>query len=67
MNIIEEYKERVSYNFMANPKWRLGQTYFNTLYDMNPDLANHIRGSNIDPFHNDSLIEDFESYVKDHW
>ena len=39
-------KYRIDY-----PELRSGQSYFNVLYDMNPELANEIRGTNIDPFH----------------
>lgn len=39
--------------------WRLGQTLFNCLYDLFPDVADRIRGTNKDPFYNNDLIKEF--------
>jgi hypothetical protein len=40
------YKYRKEY-----PNWRYGQVLFNALYEVDPDLANEIRGTEIDPFY----------------
>lgn len=42
-----------------HPDWREGQSAFNALYDLYPEVANEIRGSDCDPFHRDSNLEDF--------
>ena len=34
-----------------NPNWRLGQAYFNVLFDLRPDLAERIRTTPLDPFY----------------
>jgi len=34
-----------------HPEWRQGQTLFNCLNDLQPKLANSIRGTRTDPFH----------------
>ena len=38
------------------PNWREGQTFFNALYDLYPEVANKIRGTELDPFHNNHAI-----------
>jgi len=38
---------------------RLGQFFFNALYNINPELANEIRGTNDDPFYNDGIFAEF--------
>lgn len=48
-----------------NPRWRRGQTYFNVLYYIKPELANSIRGTSIDCFHNDKVIPDFLSFFEE--
>lgn len=47
--------------------WRSGQTYFNLLYRINPDLANSVRSSPIDPFYLDARIPAFLLYVGKNW
>lgn len=43
--------------------WRKGQTLFNVLYEMYPDLANEIRGTPLDPFYEDRKIKDFMNFI----
>ena len=38
---------------------RLGQWAFNILYEMYPNIADKIRGTDCDPFYNDSKIPNF--------
>lgn len=51
----------------ANPSWRKGQTYFNVLSNVRPDIAESIRGTDLDPFHDDSKIGEFLTYVAKVW
>lgn len=44
-------------------QWRSGQTYFNVLYDIRPDLADLIRATELDPFHDDSRIGVFLAWL----
>mgnify|MGYP000932282889 FL=1 len=44
---------------LVNGTWRQGQLYFNALYDVDPELANEVRGTTIDPFYRDDKIESF--------
>lgn len=34
-----------------NPTWRWGRCLFNALHELNPKLAESIRGTGLDPFH----------------
>ena len=38
---------------------RLGQALFNNLYKSHPELADSIRATDADPFHNNNKIADF--------
>jgi hypothetical protein len=42
---------------------RAGQTYFNVLYSINPEIANKIRGTKYDPFHDDTRLILFREKV----
>lgn len=39
------------------PEWRKGQAYFNAIHDLYPDIANSIRGTELDCFYNDKNIK----------
>ena len=45
------------------PQWRKGQTYFNVLYDMYPEIAEEIRATAYDPFHVDTVIPYFLNHI----
>lgn len=45
---------------------RLGQSAFNTLYKLDPDLANMIRGTNADPFHDSARVGIFLKTIFGH-
>lgn len=46
---------------------RLGQKLFNALWSYRADIADKIRGSIIDPFHNDNNIPAFLEKVDELW
>ena len=46
-----------------NPDLRHGQSLFNALHDLRPDLANKVRGTALDPFYGDHVIPEFLSRV----
>lgn len=50
-----------------NPSWRKGQTYFNVLTDVRPDLADLIRGTGIDPYHQDCNLAAFLGQISTMW
>jgi hypothetical protein len=45
-------------------EWRKGQAYFNALHEVHPELADEIRGGNLDPFYQDKRIDEFLAWVK---
>ena len=66
VNSVENFWKRVQeyqQDPVVNKAWRKGQLYFNALYDVDPELANHIRGTSIDPLHQDEKIESFMMVV----
>lgn len=38
---------------------RIGQAYFNALYDVEPEIADQLRGTDFDCFHEDSNLVGF--------
>jgi hypothetical protein len=57
-----QFIEHCGYAKGLNPEWRHGQTYFNELYKLNPKLADFIRGTEADPFYQDSRLPSFPDY-----
>lgn len=50
-------------NKPTSEQWRRGQAYFNVLHDVRPDLASQVRGTRLDPFHNDARVPEFLARV----
>lgn len=48
-----------------HPEWRLGQAAFNVTYERYPGLADRIRGSDVDPFHDDARLPQFWLRVRE--
>lgn len=46
------------------PYLRYGQAFFNALLRLHPELAEEIRATSIDPFHNNSNIPKAMAYVQ---
>lgn len=46
---------------------RVGQSYFNVLMNVRPDIASKMRGSLIDPFYKNRITEVVKEFVKEHW
>jgi len=55
----KEFRKKVVESLVANKKYRAGQAMFNVLYETHPTLANSIRGTEADPFHNNKHISNF--------
>lgn len=54
----------------ATPSWRWGQTAFNTLWELRPEMAEFIRGSSIDPFYASSQsleMGKFWAWLDNNW
>ena len=50
-------------NRISNPEWRRGQAVFNVLYKLHPEVADSIRGTEHDMYHNDENIEQFKELI----
>jgi hypothetical protein len=47
-----------------HPDWRVGQAHFNVLADLAPDVADAVRGTNLDPFYDDARLDAFLRHVQ---
>jgi hypothetical protein len=64
------FKLSVQEGWAEAPNLRFGQVYFNLLNELRPDLANEMRGTELDPFHLKFLRdvpEATEKFVMDRW
>jgi len=54
---------------LDTPSWRYGQTVFNCLCDINPELAENIRGGAWDPFYTTELflIDECLDHIERNW
>lgn len=46
---------------------RKGQLHFNLLHRLRPDLADKIRGTEIDPFYLDERIPTYLTWITNNW
>lgn len=63
---LEKYNELltlVETTQKEHPQWRYGQTMFNVLTTFAPGIAEIIRGSEIDMFYNDDVVEEFKKAI----
>jgi hypothetical protein len=69
----DDYLEAVVIGSVQYKNWRVGQTAFNVLAGMRPDIAEPVRGSTVDPFYADHLMHGhdkvavFLAHVRDNW
>ena len=64
----EEYCAQVGAVKAQYPSWRYGQTYFNVLAQVRPDLSEQVRGVvDLDPFYLDANLPEFLHYVFPRW
>ena len=68
---LAEYYLLTRKNIEDRPAWRYGQSLFNTLLSVRPDLAEKVRGSVADPFNvhheADPTIELFTQFLEVNW
>lgn len=70
--IVETYSDFVTaaVDYIENgaPRsWRTGQTVYNLLDKVRPDLSFMVAGSDVDPFYDDSRLPLFYDFVMRHW
>lgn len=64
----EQFVVMVQGEKILHPEWRLGQTYFNVLWQERPDISEQIRGDvQYDPFYTDGKIIAFLGFVAQAW
>lgn len=63
----EQYIVGFADYYACNREQRMGQAAFNYLYLSRPDLSEHIRASNLDPFYRDDILPDFLNWVGMFW
>lgn len=54
-----QYLSYVARYMLMHPQQRRGQAHFNVLYIGHPSIANMIRGTEVDPFHDNARLVDF--------
>lgn len=59
MMTLEDFYSKWTLYMADNPKLRKGQSIFNLMYDLYPQIANKYRATNLDPFYNDENINHF--------
>lgn len=66
---IQDFWVRVA-NMLINDKyrtWRTGQTYFNALKEIRPDLVEKVIALDIDPYYEDRNIPAFKKFLTENW
>ncbi len=46
---------------------RKGQAHFNLLYNLNPELAQEVTDTEVDPFYDDTRLPAFYKWVEENW
>ncbi len=59
----DEYLKRVALAGVTYPTWRKGQTYFNVLAEVRPNIAEMIRGGRLDPYYDDLIVPEFLAFL----
>lgn len=58
------YLTKIASRLKEQTGWRYGQCLFNTLYDVDKEMANEVRGvPDIDPYFEDKNIPGFFNYL----
>ena len=68
MKTFNDFEILYNESLINKPKHiRVGQLYFNLLYEIHPTLANKIRGSKLDPFYFDEITQPIIDFIKNNW
>lgn len=54
-------------NLKQHPEWRRGQSLFNALSAVRPELAEKLRTSDMDPFYWDDRLSAALLWIDQHW
>lgn len=68
-SLFESFCRTVGARQAQHPDWRYGQTVFNVLYfdHFDPQFADEIRGTSLDPFYNDGVVDEVLSKLEQRW
>lgn len=47
------------------PQFRIGQSFFNSLYELHPQIADEVRATEYDPFYNDDKIHKCIAFISE--
>jgi hypothetical protein len=50
-----------------NSNWRWGQCVFNAAYELYPNAADSLRGTIVDCFHKDKVVEEFLQIIDNNY
>lgn len=65
---VPAYFHLVTERMLRHRNWRVGQAYYNVLYELRPDLAEQVdRRPELDPFHDDGHLAAFVAFVQSAW
>lgn len=67
MLTFEQFADHCDKHSSDHPFWRPGQFVFNVLLNHRPDLAEQLRGTDLDPFHRSDLIPATLAWLRDNW
>ena len=65
---INDYFDRVNRALIRHGDWRVGQAYYNVLFELRPDLARQVdERPDVDPFHDDARMTAFVAFLRGAW
>lgn len=67
MMTFEEFVARVADEQVRHPEWRVGQTAFNVLWKLRPELAEQVRVTEANPYYLDDRLPAFYEWLEQHW
>lgn len=58
----QDFDIRLDEMMQRHPAFRRGQVAFELAYEINSDLADSVRGTELDPFYIDARLDDFAEW-----
>lgn len=63
----QEFIHAVQLYRMKYTQQRVGQAFFNVLYEVRPDISEQVRATTLDPFYRNDRVAPFLRFVKANW
>lgn len=67
INTLDEFLAYVDELRDIFPEWRRGQTFFNALDRIRPELSDAIRGTDADPYYDNARMLPFMEWLVQNW